>query len=46
MRRNYFKGILLRAMMLTHVLDDCFAHDVTRLVSPYEGRVNWMGYMI
>ena len=42
MRRNYCKGILVRAIMLTHVLDDSFAQDVTRLVTPYEGRVSWI----
>ena len=46
MGRDYCKGILLRVIVPTHVLDDSCAYDVTRLVAPYEGRVNWMEYMI
>ena len=43
MRKDYRNGILLRAIILTHVLYDCFAYEVTRLVSPYERRVNSTG---
>ena len=44
MRRDYCKGILLRAIILTHVLYDCFAYEVSRLViAPYERRVNSTG---
>ena len=38
-KMTYYKGILLPAIMLTHVLDadDSFPYWVTRLVAPYEG---------
>ena len=40
------KAIILRAIMLTHILDDSFTCEVIRLVAPYEGRVNCMEYII
>ena len=43
MRRNNCKGILLREIILTHVLHDSFAYEVTGVVAACEGRVIWTG---
>ena len=43
-RRIFPSEPLYPIIMLTHVPIDSFAYDATRLVAPYEGRVNWMGY--
>ena len=46
MRRKYCKGVRLRGIILTFVLHDHFAYELTRLVAPNERRVNRMEYVI